>query len=1306
MTDDFVHLHVHSEYSLLDGLGRTGALAKRAANLGQPALALTDHGVMHGAIEFARVARNANIKPLLGVEAYITQFGRPMSGRDAERDKGRHHLLLLAQDITGYRNLLRLCTDAQVNGYYYRPRVDADYLAAHSEGLICTSGCLAAELPTLIRNGQQRLALERLQWYRDVFGKDRWYIEFQEHNIPELTQVNKQLFDWARKYDLQMVVTNDVHYVNESDAAAHDVLLCVQTSSLVSQADRMRMSGATYFLKSAEQMRQTFLPLADLPDSAFSNTVKIAEMCDVDPEDRQYHLPPFQVPDGHDYESFLRHLTLEGLRQRYHDLADDPEVVERTEHELKIIHEMGFDVYFLIVWDLCMYAKRRGIWWNVRGSGAGSIVAYATGITNLDPLRNKLIFERFLNPGRVTMPDFDLDFPDDQREELIRYTVDKYGSQQVAQIVTFGRMKARAAVRDIGRAMDIPLGEVDRLAKMIPAIPGKPVTISEALTEGNDFFSAELRDAYDGEEHIKELLDTASQLEGVARHSSIHAAAVVVADKPLINYTPLMRPPRSAVTDTITQYEFPVLESIGLLKIDFLGLATLTLMREATRLIRDRHGVEYTLENLPLDDPRTYELLTSGDVLGVFQVEGAGMRRVLMDLRPSEFDHIVATISLYRPGPMEFIPQYIRVLHGEEAPTYVHPLLEPILAETMGVCVYQEQVIQILGDIAGYTPGEADLVRRGIGKKVKYVLDENREIFAAGAKRRSGLRRAEADQIWDALMGFARYGFNRAHAADYAVIVAQTGFLKAHYPVEYMAALMTVERHNTDKVGLLIAECRRMGIEVLPPSINVSSNGFTAEQLPEGRTPPHPQTSFAFPVPPGTAIRMGLDAIKNVGEGAVELILRSRGDRPFNSLAEFAERTDLRQVNRRGLECLIKVGALDEFGERGRLLAAIDRILGASAQLHEAKEVGQMTLFAGAEVNADDLSQPLTGNRTAKQEEEIGLNTILEWEKELVGVYVSSHPLQRMTADLVNVVTHSSAEVNEGLDGTQVVVAGVVADVRPITTRKGDAMAFVRLEDLQGSVDVTVFPQLYRDQRELWDLDRVVIVRGRVDVRNGRVSVVADTVSNYVEGLHVIEDTSSVAYRYRNGVEPGPPAVARRAGSVPAGGPASGASRAAASYAPPPPDAWGDGDGYPDEDNPFAGDEPDWFDDAPPPPGAPPASDAPEEIPVSLARNDELPAVRETRATPTPAEIELLHRRTARVKFRRSRSLEADRHRLNDLVQLFAQFEGEDQFEIVVEAKGSPLYQLDFPNNRTRICRELTALLDQRLGPGSWSISE
>ncbi|HIQ05622.1 MAG TPA: DNA polymerase III subunit alpha, partial [Anaerolineae bacterium] len=738
MAEDFVHLHVHSEYSLLDGLGRITQLVQRAVELGQPALALTDHGAMHGAIEFFRAAKRAGIKPIIGVEAYLTRYGRPMGGRDPQLDKARHHLLLLAMNEVGYHNLLKICTDAQLRGYYYRPRIDADYLAAHSEGLICTTGCLAAEIPTLLKEGRERLALERLLWYREVFGPHRWFLELQEHDIPELTKVNKQLFAWSRKYDMPLVVTNDVHYVHPEQASPHDILLCVQTQSLVRQSDRMRMSDGSYYLKSEQELRAVFQPLADLPNSAFANTLKIAEMCNVDLEDDQYHLPDIDIPPGYTYETYLRHLTEKGLHHRYGSRANDADVRARMEHELRIIHEMGFDVYYLIVWDMCRYAREHGIWWNVRGSGAGSLVAYCIGITNLDPLENHLIFERFLNPGRVTMPDFDLDYPDDQREEMIRYTIEKYGQDRVAQIVTFGRMKARAAVRDVGRAMDIPLPEVDRVAKLIPAIPGKPVTISQALEE-----VPALRQEHEGKDYIREMLNHAQQLEGVARHASIHAAAVIIADKPLIEYTPLMRPPKSAITETITQFEFPILESIGLLKVDFLGLSTLTIMREATRLIEERHGKRYTLDTIPLDDPRTYQLLASGEVTGVFQVEGQGMRRMLAEMQPTEFDHIVAAISLFRPGPMEYIPNYIRRMHGEEPVEYRHEKLEPILAETYGIIVYQEQIIRILSELAGYTPGEADLVRRAVGKKKKKEIEKHRQIFISGCVR-NGISREVA----------------------------------------------------------------------------------------------------------------------------------------------------------------------------------------------------------------------------------------------------------------------------------------------------------------------------------------------------------------------------------------------------------------------------------------------------------------------------------------------------------------------------------------------------------------------------------
>ncbi|MBK8047774.1 MAG: DNA polymerase III subunit alpha [Anaerolineales bacterium] len=601
MADDFVHLHVHSEYSLLDGLGRIKNLVKEAKRLGQPALALTDHGVMHGAIEFFRACKENGIKPIVGVEAYQTTWGRPMGGRDPQLDKENYHLLMMAQNMTGYRNLLKIATHSQLNGYYYRPRVDHDFLAAHSEGIIASTGCLGAEVPQLLSQGKEKEAYDRLGWYVDVFGRDRFFIELQEHSIPELVQVNKILAPWADKFGLQLLATNDVHYVRETDGGPHDVLLCVQTGVTVDQQNRMRMSDGSYFLKSREQMEATFRPFIDLPSSAFDHTLRIAEMCEVDLEDPTYHLPDLPVPEGHTYETYLRQLTEEGLVRLYGEHANDEVVQERKERELKTIHTMGFDVYYLIVADLCNFARRSNIWWNVRGSGAGSLVAYCVGITGIDPLKNNLIFERFLNLVRVTMPDFDLDFPDDQREEMIRYTTEKVGQSQVAQSATFNRMKAKAAVRDVGRAQGIELALVDRLAKLIPGIPGKPVTIQDCLTEGHEFYSQELLELYKNESWVKKLLDTAMQLEGVARNAGIHAAAVIVADRELEYYTPLMRGSKSTVTSTIAQYEFPILESIGLLKVDFLGLSTLSVMREAAQLIKQRHGVEFTLDNIPYE---------------------------------------------------------------------------------------------------------------------------------------------------------------------------------------------------------------------------------------------------------------------------------------------------------------------------------------------------------------------------------------------------------------------------------------------------------------------------------------------------------------------------------------------------------------------------------------------------------------------------------------------------------------------------------------------------------------------------------
>jgi len=1108
MANDFVHLHTHSEYSLLDGLGRIKKLVAEAKRLGQPALALTDHGVMHGAVEFFRACKEGEIKPIIGIEAYQTVWGRPMGGRDAQFDRENYHLLLLAKNMTGYRNLLKIASQSQMNGYYYKPRVDHDLLAKHAEGLIITTGCLGAEVPNLLMQGKEKEAEQRFQWYIDVFGKENFFIELQEHSIPELLPVNKALAPWADKYGINLLATNDVHYVKEEDGTPHDVLLCVQTGALVNAEKRMRLSDKSYFLKSREQMEATFRPFIDLPASAFDNSLRITEMCDVDLEDKEYHLPAFTVPEGHNYETWLRHMTEEGLRRLYGERVHNEDVQERKERELRVIHEMGFDVYFLIVADLCAFARSRNIWYNVRGSGAGSLVAYCTGITGIDPLKNNLIFERFLNPGRVSMPDFDLDFPDDQREELIRYTIKTYGEDQVAQIVTFGRMKARAAIRDVGRAKGVDLKLVDKIAKLIPAIPGKPVTIQDVLTEGHEFYSPELVEMVKKEAWVQDLVETSQKLEGVARHSGIHAAAVIVADRELTHYAPLMRGSKGSITQAITQFEFPILESIGLLKVDFLGLSTLSVMREAGRLIKERHGVEFTLASIPFEGEtalEAFKLLSSGEVSGVFQVESQGMRRVLTEMKPTMFEHIIAMISLYRPGPIEYIPTFIRRMHGEEKVEYKHPALESILSETYGILVYQEQIIQALSKLAGYTPGEADLVRRAISKKKASDIEKHKKLFVAGCKK-NGIDPAVSEGIYNDIEFFARYGFNKSHAADYAVITVQTAYLKAIYPVDYMAALLLIERDKTEKVVNFISECRRMGIDVLPPDVNYSGLDFEIQQRPAeivSNAHRDPMLSYPFPIPEGSAIRFGMAAIKNVGEGPVQVIIDARKEGgAFKSLEDFCDRVDLRQVNKRALECLIKVGAFDSFGKRSQLLDVVEAMVSNSAGVHNARESGQLSIFDLMGEGGAAEAAPI---RLPNIEEVKGRDKLL-WEKELLGVYAVSHPVQQLGIDLRKVVTCACNELDEAYDGKNVVLAGMISGVRTINTKKGDQMAFVQIEDLQGQCEVVVFPRTYTEVKDKLILDTVLIFKGKAQSREGQTSLLLDSVQTYVDQATARED--------------------------------------------------------------------------------------------------------------------------------------------------------------------------------------------------------
>lgn len=1196
-----------------------------------PAVALTDHGTMFGAIEFYREAKRQGVKPIVGVEAYLATRG--MGDRSPRRDSKSHHLLLLAENDRGYQNLLQIATAAQLEGFYYRPRVDREFLAQHAEGLICTTGCLSAEVPRSLLRGNQKGAVRQLDWYFEVFGRDNFFFELQSHEIDELEEVNKGLIDLAGRYDARFVATNDVHYVRRSDAELQDIMLCIQTGAVRSDPERMRMPGDSYYLRSPDEMSQLFGHI----DGALENTLRIAERCQVDLGFKGYHLPNFEVPAGETPASYLRTLCTQGLRERYGSRADDPEIRERLDYELGIINEMGFDTYFLIVWDLVRCAQERGIWYNARGSAAGSIVAYSLEITMVDPIKHGLLFERFLNPSRVSMPDIDLDFQDDRRHELLEYTVQKYGEDKVAQIITFGTLGARAAIRDVGRVMDIPLPEVDRVAKLVPNIPGKPVHIDEALEDVSAF-----REVYQEAPYLQELIDTASQLEGTVRNAGTHAAGVIITDRPITEYIPLHRPTRGSLEETpigaITQFEMDVLESLGLLKVDFLGLSTLTVMARACEMIERRHGVELDIHSIPVDDPETFELLGEGEVLGVFQVEGAGMRRYLVEMKPNELANVIAMVALYRPGPLEFIPTYIRRMHGEEQVSYRHEALQPIFEETYGIPVYQEQIMFAAMKLAGYSAADADGLRKAIAKKKARELQKHRRMFIDGAVER-GLRRETAIAIFEDWENFARYGFNKAHAADYGVIAVQTAYLKAHYPIEYMSALMSVFKHDTDKVALYIADCRRMGYGVLPPDVNASGLDFEIEDR-EGGAP---------------AIRYGLAAVKNVGDGAVECILDAREEGgPFADLREFVTRVDLRHVGKRAMECLIRVGAFDSLGKRVALLDSLDHILSYSASHFRAADVGQLSMF-GAETGVQEkLTIPPT-NRDIPRRQQLG------WEKELLGLYVSDHPLNPFMDDLTKIVSHFSGEIDGSLQDETVQVAGMVTNIRPYQTKNGKAMGFVTIEDLQGTLELVVFSRVWGEVRVWLEPETVILVRGRVDAERGEPKILADKITREARIIEAVEQgmgaadeapaqDSSGNGRWGSPGEP-PPEEDRVA-------PAQQSSAGAGSP--------------PREEDPSAHQE---------------EGVGSAEPSVESAQSNSPPA-----PTAPPSE-----RQRVTVKIHSTGDKQRDALRMRRIHGLLTSYPGEDSFAFHV-FESARHYILEFPNSTTGFCSELRAQLENLLG--------
>ncbi|MDP2965496.1 MAG: DNA polymerase III subunit alpha [Pelolinea sp.] len=1088
----FTHLHVHTHYSLLDGFSNIKKLVKRTKELGMSSIAITDHGTMFGVIEFYRSAKASGVKPIIGLEAYTSPRG--MKDKDAQLDKRASHLLLLAENDTGYKNLLRIASAAQLDGFYYHPRVDREFLRSHSEGLIASSACLKGEIPTRIMERGSEGAREALDWYMGVFGRDRFFLELQRHNIQELEDVNKSLFELRQRYNARFIATNDVHYVERADARSQDILLAIQTGAMLNDPSRFRMQGDSYYLRSPVEMAELF---ADIPE-ALTNTEEIAERCNVNLDPKGYHLPLFEVPEDYTAETYLRKLCEEGIRQRYQEKEDDPQVRQRVDYELGVIHKMGFDAYFLIVWDLCRYARECNIWYEARGSAAGSIVGYVLDITLVEPLGHGLLFERFLNPDRISMPDIDLDFQDDKRAEIMEYCARKYGYDHVAQIITFGTMGARGAIRDVGRVMGLPLSEVDRITKMIPQIPSRPVSIRDALETVPD-----LKEIYDGDEKLRDLIDAAADLEGVARNAGTHAAGVVISDLPVIEYVPLHRPTSNSddvPIKTVTQFEMSIIDHLGLLKVDFLGLATLTIMQKASDLIFARHGVRYNLNNIPLDDPATYEFMAKGFTAGVFQLEGAGMTRFMMQMQPTKLDHIIAMVALFRPGPMDVIPSYINRMHGREKIEYRHPMLEPILSETYGFAIYQEQVMQAAMQLGGYTAAEADGLRKVISKKITAELQDHHKKFVEGAVKK-GIPRETADQIFTDWEGFAHYGFNKSHAADYGVIAVETAYLKAHYPLEYMTALLSQSKNESEKIAFYIADCKAMAIEVLPPDINHSGWDFEIEER-EGKP---------------TAIRFGLGAVKNVGQNPVDLIVEVRQSGPFRDINDFARRVDIRKAGKRALESLIRVGALDAFGERRSLLEGLDSISAISESHFRARDTGQLTFFGNIEGMEEEIRLPKITSLDPREK--------LEWERELLGLYLSDNPLNAYLPALRKKVTHYTGQLKETEHQSQVAVGGMISTYRTTMTKTGNEMAFAILEDIQGTVELVIFPKIWQKSKDLIRNNEVVLAKGRVDTDRADPKVLVSSLElvKMIQGDAPVDENSFEELSGKSGMpyEPG-----------------------------------------------------------------------------------------------------------------------------------------------------------------------------------------
>ncbi len=1698
----FAHLHVHTEYSLLDGFSNIKKLVKRVKELNMEHVAITDHGTMFGVIDFYKAAKAENIKPIIGLEAYMA--ARTMKDKDSKLDRSSTHLLLLAENETGYRNLLQIASAAQMEGFYYYPRIDHEFLAAHAEGLICTSGCMSAEIPRALLNENPDEAVRKWDWYSEVFGRDRFFVELQQHNIKEITDLNKKLLSLGARYEARYIATNDVHYVNQADARLQDILLAIQTNSTLNDPDRMKMSDDSYYLRSPLEMSKIF---SEVPD-ALSNTLLIAERCNVNLDFKGYHLPEFNVPEGYTPETYLRALCQQGAQIKFKDDAASQKVQERLEYELSVVHTMGFDAYFLIVWDLCRFARENGIWYNARGSAAGSIIAYTLDITRVDPLEHALIFERFLNPGRISMPDIDLDFRDDRRSEMLEYCSNKYGSDKVAQIITFGTMGSKAALRDVARVMEIPLPEIDKVAKLVPFVSGRATTMKDAMEV------ADFKKIYDSQPHLREVIDIAARMEGTVRNAGTHAAGVVISDKPIMDYLPLHRPTSNSEETpikSVTQFEMGILDSLGMLKVDFLGLITLTVMARACDMIEKRHGIKLDLNNIPIDDPRSFEIMGNGNTAGVFQVEGclsgdsyighrtikelyedfkerekagilggrellrtnscyvdegrfnlnvinkvvysgvkpvyrlsannncwikatadhhfftqrgwvtlgelnpetdallfksntsrsgrlcidcetpmksvggksqrckscsahissnpsrpevqerisqsrmgnipwnkgltaetakdtlwiknlsiynkgqkgvtlesrhgigraaeiraklsarfsgtnnpmygrlpketktytksgyredlghyvrssweadmarvflylewkyqyeprtfelvrkdgrkltytpdffvseqntwyeikgwmdnasaekielfqqqypecnlvvidktlfaefqvkyaslvkwecpqfpqnsewvkiknieyigeeatydlqmqapgnnfvangfvvhnSGMTRYLVQMKPKNLDNIIAMVALYRPGPMAFIPDYISRMHGESEVEYRHPAMEPIFKDTFGIPVYQEQLMRAAVELAGYTPSESDELRKAISKKKKEDIDKHRAKFVKGAVEK-GMDQSIADAIYMDWEEFARYGFNKSHAADYGVIAVQTAYLKSTYTAEYMTALLSANAGITEKVAFYVADARNMGVPVLAPDVAASGWDFQIEDV-DGKP----------------SIRFGLGAIKNVNQGAVEAIIEARKESKFIDLNDFARRVDLRTVGKRSLECLIKVGALDQFGNRPAMLASLDRIIAISANHFRAADAGQMSLFGAATGIVEEIHLPEVKNVDKRE--------MLNWERELIGLYITDHPLNEYQSTLAQIVSYFSAQLPEANHEEKVRVAGLITVVRPYTTKTGKPMGFVTIEDIQGNIELVLFPKTWEKFRDILSIGQIVIVEGKVDNGNPPPKILVDEIRTEIKITSAVVDelpemppapyAEPAPLHYKSTApaqktsqpskqNPSKPAAAAdqpvnklhvAAESVPVyapilspKNPGEFGDNKEGDDMPPPPDNFPDGwdmEWQPSFDEAAMASKPapKFKKDEPITPPrvvvAPVLVDAVPEIqPQSLAEvlaftqvpSLYVPLAKEEAAHP-PKQITVILRQSA--------DRERDKRRIKTLHGTLISFHGRDKFSFQIFENGKS-HLIDFPSETTRVSPELFSRLQKLLGEEAWHVEE